>query len=110
MSAQKSEESFSSQQRPHETGEASTEPEAEQERPEPVTFKEKVMDKLRGMSIMPSPDQALPTTQEDTGPWLLVTVFHSFFHAPVAVNSARGTILVAVTCGPGALICASLRV
>ena len=66
VSAQQSDASFSSQQRPRETAEASAEPEAERETP-PQTFKEKVLDKLRGMSIMPSPDRALETCQEDTG-------------------------------------------
>ena len=65
---QQSEASFSSQQRPRETAEVSAEPEAERDPPaEPQTFKEKVLDKLKGMSIMPSPERALETCQEDTG-------------------------------------------
>ena len=66
ISAQQSEASFSSQQRPRETAEVSAEPEEEQDPPaEPQTFKEKFLDKLKG--IMPSPERALETCQEDTG-------------------------------------------
>ena len=68
ISAQRSEASFSSQERPRETAEASGEPEEERDPPaEPQTFKEKFLDKLKGMSIMPSPERALETCQEDTG-------------------------------------------
>jgi len=75
VSAQKSDESFSSQQRsgsfssqqrPRETSEITQEPAAEQERPEPQTFKEKVMDKLQGLSIMPKPEQALESLREES--------------------------------------------
>ena len=72
VSAQKSEESFSSQrrsgsfssqQRPRETSGVTQESAAEQE---PQTFKEKVMDKLQGLSIMPKPEQALESLREES--------------------------------------------
>ena len=76
ISAQQSEASFSSQQRPRETAEVSAEPEEEQDPPaEPQTFKEKFLDKLKGMSIMPSPERALETCQEDTGAFLWQTQY-----------------------------------
>ena len=67
ISAQKSEASFSSQQRPRATTEETQEPAAEQEQPEPRTFKEKVMGKLKSLSIMPSPNQGLETCREESG-------------------------------------------
>ncbi len=68
ISAQQSEGSFSSQRRPHETSEVTQEPPGEQEQPSgPRTFKEKFVDKLKSLSIMPSPNQALETFREDTG-------------------------------------------
>ncbi len=68
ISAQKSEGSFSSQRRPHETSEVTQEPPGEQEPPSgPRSFKEKFVDKLKSLSIMPSPNQALETFKEDSG-------------------------------------------
>ena len=67
ISAQKSEASFSSQQRPRETSEVTQEPSEEQEQPEPQTFKEKFLGKLKSLSILPSPNQALETFREESG-------------------------------------------
>ena len=60
VSAQQSEASFSSQQRPRETAEVSAEPEEEQDPPaEPQTFKEKFLDKLK----------ACPSCPAQSAPW-----------------------------------------
>lgn len=68
ISAQQSEASFSSQRRPRETSEATQEPPGEQEPPSgPQTLKEKFMSKLKSLSVMPSPNQALETFREESG-------------------------------------------
>ena len=77
VSAQKSEASFSSENRPRETSEVSQEPPEEQECPaqDLATFKEKALEVLDKMdfldvfkttSILPRPEQALESCREDT--------------------------------------------
>ena len=68
ISAQQSEGSFTTQQRPRETSEVTQEPPGEQEQPSmPRTLKDKFMHKLKSLSIMPSPNQALETFREESG-------------------------------------------
>ena len=68
ISAQQSDSSFSSLHRPRDTSEVTQEPPGEQEQSSgPQTLKEKFMSKLKSLSVMPSPNQALETFREDTG-------------------------------------------
>ena len=83
-SAQESEASFSSQNRPRKTSEVSQEPREEQEYPaqEPATLKEKALEVLDKMdfldvfkttSILPRPEQALESCREDTSALLTLS-------------------------------------